>query len=105
MGLFGKSKEEKKLSELTGGGFERPSTVSSFVKPTAEAVKERVKGGLEKIGEEQRAFSKSRSKQRTKAIKKQAKKGFNLQLSPALRKVNVPKQKKSQMTYSQNKSP
>ncbi len=80
MGLFRRSKEEKELSELTGGGFERPSTVSSFVKPTAEAVKERVKGGFEKIREPRKEKSK-----------------FNLQLSPALRKVNVPKQKKSQL--------
>ncbi len=97
MGFFGKSIKEKELSETTGGGFERPSTVSSFVRPTAEAVKERVKGGLETIGEEQRAFSKQRAKRRKQAIKQQAKKGFSLELSPALKTSKAPKQKKSKL--------
>lgn len=95
MGFFGRSKKE--VSETTGGGFERPSSFESFVKPTAESVKERVKGGLERIGEEQRAFSKQRAKSRKQAIKKQAKKGFSLELSPALKTSKAPKQKKSEI--------
>lgn len=97
MGFFGRRKEEKELSETTGGGFERPSTISSFVKPTAAAVKERVKGGLERIGEEQEQFKKAKLKHAKARRKKQAKKGFSLELSPALKTSKAPKQKKTQL--------
>ena len=95
MGFFGKSKKEKELSETTSGGFERPNTVSSFVRPTAEAVRERVRGGLERIGEEQQQFKEAKLKHEKKRIKAQAKKGFSLELSPALKTSKAPKQKKS----------
>ena len=95
MGFFGRSKEEKELSETTGEGFERPSTVGSFVKPTAESVRERVRGGLEKIGEEQQEFKKAKLKHAKKRAKAKAKKGFSLELSPTLKTSKAPKQKKS----------
>jgi len=97
MGFFGRSKGEKELSETTGGGFERSNTVGSFVKPTAESVMERVKGGLERIGEEQQEFKKAKLKHAKTRAKAMAKKGFSLELSPALKTSKAPKQKKSQL--------
>ncbi len=97
MGFFGKSirEERKELSETTMGGFERPSP--SLFKPTAEAVKERIKAGVEKIGEEQQEFRKAKTKQRKKRFKAQAKEGFSLKLSPAIMHSRAPKHKKSQV--------